>query len=315
MQNLERWGNLRCFHHLSDKGVHWSTNPAVYSDGRLKTWIGSLEKIQGIHDADLVLSDNLAGVLEVRPDTVLMGSFLWSDVLDEAYAEHREVADFVSWERDLLSRYRPCMLCVGAMAMPGVLHRTQAVPLSWMRTTEDRPDIFLDRPVKIRPRATILIGTTGLMDAMIGDVVTDLLQRGIDVALPKSLYERYRDRSGVSLFSYGRRDFLACDFALCRPGLGAIHDCIFHGLPMVLVQETKNTELSHNGNRIEELQLGLYLGRLQHPGEIAERTLAFLASSAFGGIRKRMAEIHMEGIDQAAQWLKDHLLEKGNDKF
>ena len=33
---------------------------------------------------DLVLSDNLVGVLSRRPDALLLGSFLWSDVLGAA---------------------------------------------------------------------------------------------------------------------------------------------------------------------------------------------------------------------------------------
>lgn len=309
--DFERWGQVKWIHHLLHPGVQWSMTPSIYSDGRLKAWTGTLEKLAGIHDADLVLSDNLAGVLEIRSDAVLMGSFLWSDVLGEAYPDNPDVAEFVSWERTLLARYLPWMLCVGVMAMPGVLDRTRPVPLSWMRDIQGRPVVFLDRPIKARPRIAILIGATGAMDSLIAEVVDALLNRGADVALSKGMYDRYRNRSGVSLFAFRKKDFLACDFALCRPGLGAIHDCIYYGLPMIQIQESENFEMSHNGTRCESLGLALYMGHRYSPEVIADRALAFFASKESGAIRKRMAEVQLGGVKQAAQWLQAHLPETG----
>lgn len=315
IRNLERSNKFRWFHNLLEPGVHWSMDPSVYADGRLNKWIDSLKSVEVVHEADVVLSDNLAGMLEIRPDTVLMGSFLWSDVLSEAYPDNPKVTEFVSWERDLLSCHLPWMLCVDAMAMPGVFDRSKAVPLSWMRTTRGRPDISSGRLSKVGPKVAVLIGATGLIDSVIAEIVTALLDRGVEVALPKRLYDRYRNRLGVSLFTFMKRDFLACDFALCRPGLGSIHDCIFYGLPMVLVNDSGNAELSHNGTRIEELKLGLNLGCSHSSEEIAGRMLAFSASEELSGIRKRMVGIQMDGVKQAATWLKERLLKTGSSQM
>src|SRR5512133_849761 len=61
-----------------DPGVSWSTDPSVYDDGRLTDWVSRVRELPKINNADVVVSDNLAGVLGIRNDAVLQGNFLWS---------------------------------------------------------------------------------------------------------------------------------------------------------------------------------------------------------------------------------------------
>lgn len=306
--DLEKGGRVEWVHDILEPGVRWSLNPADYSDGSLQNWVSRLEKVEGMMDADLVLSDNLSGVLELRSDAVLMGSFLWSDVLEEAYPAAAGVPEFIAAERALLERHRPQMLCVGAMAMPGVLERTRAVPLPWMRSGIGRPN--LSRPIirRSNPKVAVLMGATGAADSMAIEAASALLDRGARVSLPRGIHEALSHRPGVSLFGFGVKDFLDCDLALCRPGLGSIHDCIFHGLPMVLAQETGNFEMNHNGNRIEVLGLGINLGHRLAAGEIAERLLAFAGTPEPELIRGRMEKTPLDGIELAAQWLQERIV-------
>lgn len=308
LKDLQKWIGLQGFRYLPDPGVLWSNNPGDYSDGRLRRWVHSLDNISGIHEADLVLSDNLAGVLQIRSDAVLMGSFLWSDVLGAAFPNNREVEAFVAWEQKLLARCYPPMLCVETMMMPGVEQRTQAVPLSWMRRSGDRPHVHRDNMVRTNPRAAVLIGATGMMENLIGDFLDALLEYGVDLSLPKRLYMMRRDQPGVSLFTFNPKDFLSSDFALCRPGLGTIHDCIFYGIPMAFVPGDENIELTHNRNRIEAMNLGICLDNALSPSEFAEQVSTVLNTEKLLEIRQRMAEIPMKGVDQAAQWLQNRLL-------
>jgi len=246
-------------------------------------------------------------VLELRKDAVLMGSFLWSDVLAEAHPGDAHVARFVDSERRLLAECRPPMLCVGAMAMPGVVERARAVPLPWMRSGEGRPDVRRPHAAGSRPKVAVLIGATGAADPLAAAVAAALLEGGAEVALPRGLHDALRHRPGVSLFGFEAEDFLGCDLALCRPGLGAVHDCIFYGLPIVSAQAEGNAELRHNGIRVEALRLGIDLAEGLPPGEIAGRLLAFSAGEAPGEIRERMARTPLDGIGQAASWLRDRL--------
>lgn len=294
-------------HDAMEPGVRWSPDPAVYGDGRLKAWVRRLEDARVLEGADLVLSDNLAGVLELRPDAVLMGSFLWSDVLDGAFPDSPEAREFAAWERGLLDRNRPPMLCVRDIAMPSLASRTRPVPLPWMRSGEGRPPARRT-PTGTRIRVAFLVGATGAADPLAAGIAEALLERGAEVALPAAIHGPFRDRPGASLFRFVPSDFLACDVALGRPGLGAVHDCLFYGLPMALVQEADNPELAHNGARIEALGLGIHLGLGLSPGRIAERLLEFAVPGTLEPIRDRMAATPLDGIERAAEWLRDRLL-------
>jgi hypothetical protein len=310
LQELEWEGRARWVHGLLTPGVKWSLDPSVYADGRLISWLDRLHGVDGLADADLVLSDNLPGLLALRSDAVLMGSFLWSDVLGDAYPRQAQVSEFVAWERELLARWRPPMLCVAAMAMPGVLERTSAVPLSWMRSgPRPGPVAF---PATRRPRVALLFGDSAAPEPLAVELTSALLSRKVAVALPPRLYGRFHDRPDVTRFGFSEADYLACDLAVCRPGMGAIHDCVFHRLPMVLASEAGNAELGHNGRRVESLGIGVYLAEQSSAAEIAERVLAVAGSESLEPMRARLEAIEMNGIEEAAAWL-EHRLTAGSD--
>jgi UDP:flavonoid glycosyltransferase YjiC (YdhE family) len=178
-----------------------------------------------------------------------------------------------------------------------------------MRSGDSRPPLSKSYQPKGSPRVAILIGATGIADPMAAQSAMALLDRGAQVALPRGIYEAFADRPGAFPFNFEEKDFLACDLALCRPGLGSIHDCIFYGLPMVLTHEIGNYELNYNGNRIEALGLGIRLGHLDTPGEIADRLLSFAQSHEPARILERMVDTQLNGIGQAAQWLNERLVQ------
>src|SRR5690606_32364257 len=62
-----------------------------------------------------------------RADALLMGSFLWSDVLVGS-SVYQEIAHF---EHKLLQEYEPIMIGVEDIAMPGVKQRTRFIGLPW----------------------------------------------------------------------------------------------------------------------------------------------------------------------------------------
>src|SRR5690606_13010255 len=84
------------------------------------------EKVEAFRP-DRVVSDNLVGALRDRADALLMGSFLWSDVLVGS-SVYQEIAHF---EHKLLQEYEPIMIGVEDIAMPGVKQRTRFIGLPW----------------------------------------------------------------------------------------------------------------------------------------------------------------------------------------
>ncbi|HYE77273.1 MAG TPA: hypothetical protein VEI97_04730, partial [bacterium] len=266
LRHLEGWDRARALWEagarpvtgLMEPGVTWSPRPEVYADGRLLEWESRLADSGLLDDADLVLSDNLGGVLSLRPDAVLMGSFLWSDVLAAAHPDDPAVTAFVGRERSLLASHRPPMLCVGDMAMPGVLARSDAVPLPWMPQSPPLPPIP-GRSDRGR-RVAVLGGRTGVLDELLARVATSLSEAGLDVAVPEPVPQPAHrpapevDREGrLQPFGFTAADFASSDVVVCRPGVGTVTDCVGQRVPMVVLHEAGNVELAHNAARLADM--------------------------------------------------------------
>jgi hypothetical protein len=272
-------------------GVRWPLS----LDGDLLRWVSALGDIEDVRRADLVLSDNLAGVLEHRPDAMLLGSFLWSDVLAAAYPDSSTAQAFVEHERALLAKHRPSMLCVGDIAMPGVLERTHAVALPWMcehdRVTATPPS---------RPRIMVIGGATGAADGMLARIVRALVAHGgWDVASPPHL-------GAPIAFDFGPEELASATLVVCRPGVGTITDCVAQHVPMLLVRESEsNVELSFNAKRLGELGIGRDLGTQPEDRAVViavEETLERLSP-----MRQRMATVQRNGLHSAVDELAKHL--------
>ena len=277
-------------------GVTWSTRVEDYRDGRLLAWIERLREHDVITTAELVVSDNLGGTLAVRPDAVLMGSFLWSDVLADAHAGDRAVDEFVALERTLLATHRPPMVCVGDMALPGVLARTDAVEVGWMVDAAEPAD-------PSATRVAVLGGRTGAADVLLVDAARALVERGVDVTVDPALADAV---PSVVAFPFGDAAWADLGAVVCRPGMGTLTECVARRLPLVTLCEAGNSELAHNGAAIARLGLGADAGVEPDPASVAQLTVELLADRG-GTIRRRMSSLNTHGIAQAATFLADRL--------
>ena len=111
--------------------VYWTRDFLEYADGRLSSWIKDLARNESVLKSDCIISDNLVGLLSLRPDTILSGSFLWFDIFEKAFPNVDPINDFVSYSKELLQKFQPSMLCVKDIAMPAVMKYTKAVGLPW----------------------------------------------------------------------------------------------------------------------------------------------------------------------------------------
>lgn len=292
-----------------EPGVHGPVNADLYRDGRLLAWEERLARVPALWHADVVVSDNLCGVLSVRPDAILVGSFLWSDVLGEAYPSHADVQRFVLRERELLARHSPPMLCVGDVAMPGVLQRTRAVPLPWMCEAVSRTPA-----ARSVPRIALLGGATGVADEILVQAARALSDGPWELCLPPSLLERAspRGRAPCLPFGYGPQDFSALSAVVCRPGMGTVTDCVSYHLPMVTLHEANSPEMEHLAGRLEALGVAKNLGAAP-AGESVVLAIHDLLGRA-ARMRSRLAELKTDGLDRAVDWLVETAQGRGADR-
>jgi hypothetical protein len=284
-------------------GVHWSTDPGVYDDGRLLAWEERLDDVPSLATAEIVLTDNLVGVLTRRPDALLLGSFLWSDVLGAVDPTPTPaVRAFVAHEQELLARHRPEMLCVEGLATPGVLDRTQAVPVGWM--CQGRAAFGHHDPTAAPAghEVAVLGGWTGAADDLLVDVAVALGDDGHVVTAAESI----ATRAGVTAFDPTSDRWEHTAAVVCRPGAGTITDCIDWRVPVVCVDEGSNSELRHNGGRVEALGLGVDAGCGADTDAVVRCVRQVLEPERHAEIRGRMAAADVHGLDQAADWLAVH---------
>ena len=288
---------------ILEPGVHWRLDPEGYQDGRLLAWEERLHSVPALHEADLVISDNLTGVLTIRADAVLMGSFLWSDKLMHAYPDDPNVQAFARHERHLLALHRPPMLCVGDVAMPGILRRTEFVLLPWM--CQPQPGRYEDATER-QHRIALLGGATGVLDAMLLRVAEHLAaHREWTLLLPEELLDRAPEavRVRAEPFTFDEGAYASCDAVVCRPGIGTVTDCIRNGVPMVVLYEAENIEMRHVARRLADQDVACNAGPDPSGSAIVQAIESVLTGTSAARIRARLAHLERGGVDQAADWL------------
>lgn len=287
--------DVRVLHDVVEPGVGLAGAADGYADGRLTHWVARWEASEAAR-TDLVVSDNLVGVLAARPDAVLMGSFLWSDVLAAA-ATGPAVDAFVADERALLDALRPPMLATADVVHPGVVERTDAVLLPWFDDRPDRPDAV---PGAGRGRAVaVLGGRTGAADDALGRVAEVLAADGREVVTDPAALDG--------------PDAVRIGLLVGRPGLGTVTSGVVGSLPMLLVRESGNPELDHTVSALGALGLARTLDDTEDPSAIRAAVDALEDDTVARGMRAALGSRPTGGHRAAAAWLARRLAVGGSD--
>lgn len=244
------------------------TTPASLRDGAAEAarWE---ERLPDLDRYDVVISDNLPEVLDVREDAVLVAQFLWHDVIDGIHPEIQQRAARL---------VRSARLVVGSLpfAMPAV----RALP-------GFRPVGLHASPVgaeRDRSGGELLVtgGSTpvladGLRNALrlLADRRPEMFSRVlVDPALLPERAPGWMQPADYSAHMFG-----GLSAALVRPGLGVVTELVARAVPMWCTYEAGNAEMRHNAAVLTSLGLGGDLGALAAgadagwPGRIA-RTLS-----------------------------------------
>lgn len=276
---------------VASLGVIWDENPAIYNDGRLLLWEDQLKKCEPLLTADLVLTDNLSGVLSVRPDAILLGSFLWSEILHSAFPSNREVQRFVKHEIELLESHHPTMISVEALAMPWVREKTRAELLPWMC----KPHQSVRAPKNRIPKVGLFCGKTRP-----GQKIE---YRILQILSPVNSYEIINSER----FGFTPSDFEGLDFAIVRPGAGILHDCIAHQLPIICISEPNNLEMAWNAKQIACRGLGVSIPLDFDATVLRSIIQEFLDPSTRDRFKNALKNEPMNGLERASELILSRL--------
>ncbi len=279
-------------------GPMWFQEAEFYRQRPWDHWQARQRESRAVARADHVWSDNLTDILEHRGDTVLSGSFLWSDVLHAAYPEHEAVADYVARERELLSRFQPPMITVELFATEGVRQRTRMMGCDLMiedayRSGREQRDAFALFPGGEQPgRSAFEAHLEEIAEAFRDELMF----------YPRDWRPVFPDGPRWQPFDFSDASWARLKGAIVRPGMGVVHDCLSRVIPMFVLAEDSNMEMRHTGDLLIEQGLAAdFRNDDQHALE------AWKSPQILDHISERIAALPHRGIEQAARFLHERV--------
>ncbi len=254
-----------------------------------------------LNKSDLVISDNVSLILKLKPDTVLMGSFLWSEVLKGFAPQDKIISQFCESELSLLKKYRPIMIAHRDMAMSYIRKYTNFFPTSWVVDEEVKPENKIGFKIE---NILIIGGGTGKVDHYLVEIINQL--SGIDkykVHISERLEGKVSLKSNCSVFGFTKSDFLNIDLMICRPGLGSITDAVTYSIPILGIQEEINNEIEFNLQKIEELQFGINI--TNRVNEIEAILNELKENKLYEKFRNSLANSEKNGVMETVDFLTE----------
>ena len=236
--------NVQIKFKISEFQTH--TNAEIFRTGN-RIGLDWYKHLPCLDDFDLVVSDNLPEILEVRPDAWLSGNFFWHDALPEISSEYKVRAN------KIMADSHPRLLTYGPFSFCANTQNVQIVNCS----------IPIPKYVYKSPINTALLvtcGTGGEAQSQYREFLDELrfedLQEFSEVFVDptiigcESLNGQFA-RADFSLDMYSRT--IA---AIGRPGFGLISDSLVNGIRMFSVFEEHNFEMENNARVLVEYGVG-----------------------------------------------------------
>jgi len=203
------------------------------------------DRLPSLDHFDVVVSDNLPEVLDIRPDAVLSGSFFWHLVLDGIDARIAERAE------TLLRTHHPRMIGSTIFAMPELEARTQL----------RRVGLCVSGPPPSVPGDALLVacGGTRAMEAPFASLLRQVARRPQPPFSTVFVEPRLIPADAPPWMlpaTFDATMYCRLSAAVCRAGVGTMTECAWARARVFSVGEAGNAEVTFNAARFTELGLG-----------------------------------------------------------
>lgn len=280
--------------HFTAKNIAWQNQAP--SDAL--SYDESLYSDKAVQQADIVVSDNITEVLAYREDTIMMGSFLWSEVFQHHYPANNHVKAFVKKESDLLGRCNPTMICLEDFAMDGVKAMTNHFGINCVLDYQ-----YPSRSIDKIKSVLISGGGTDTNLSLTMDIVNALEKTDLEILVPERLAAHYSDR--VKRFDFSEEAFRNLDLIVARAGIGTITDAIKYKLPIVCIGGDDNLEIQFNSQKVD--QLGYGLNAASDSSKAVKLINSLTDIKTYRKLQHNLEQAQTNGLDQIVNFLESRL--------
>ena len=284
---------------ITEDSVRWRHDANSYTDSNLNGWESELKSNSSLVNADFMISDNLVGVLETRPDTVLSGSFLWHEVISAHATSNEACRKFVEREVRLLRTCTPKMICNADLATPAVLSLTNPVLMPWMVDEFSKSHFSSQDSLGDSQRAAILVhgGGTRTLDDRVRTIAQLLRTNGHVV---------YTDlEDDLKCFDYQDTTWQKLGVVICRPGVGTATECVKWKIPMIVLRDQENFEAECIAEKLQKLGLAHFF-KNQDESSINDQVCEIVSPDNKSKYLDQFELCKLNGISEAASFLSAH---------
>ena len=226
-------------------------NTSGYSFQLYCEWINELKKIE-FNKNSIIFSDNLIGLIAVNKQAILIGSFLWTEIKSmTTKSDYKKIHEY---EVSLLRKYKPKMLGINQIVMPGVLNKTNFISFPWLC---DKFSNQKEENIKDNKKTILISGGSNKIIKDVENIINLLSKHDLCIYVDNGIYNNLNQKKDVSIFDYKESSYKCIRYIIGRPGIGLLLDSIKYSIPILMIFETENEEMIHNSNIVSKLGFGI----------------------------------------------------------
>ena len=246
--------NLQFHTYLMDNEPNWLDPKSLHFSDYL-SWNQGFKTDQIIAESDLIISDNYVEPLDAARDALLMGSFLWMDIIEQ---KNNETKQIVAFQRELLKRKEPKIIALETMKMDSLSTLVKVIGVPWFSERKATENSYCQNNILVTS------GGTEQLDKVFLSFIERLANENenksifLDAKLYKKLDSTIKTvNKNIREFDFTESSFNTLDVTICRPGIGILTDCISFLIPLIVIYGNDNQEISHNANKVISKNLGI----------------------------------------------------------
>jgi hypothetical protein len=259
---LEKWTDFLMFKEQNNSiikqvsiPIKWNSDPSFFGPWLLD-WHKTISS-WNLQQYDHVVSDNLIEPILYSNKLTLSGSFLWHDVLIQAFPKREEVRRYHDWCNKLLSDFQPVMIANKYFAMPNLFLYCKVQEVGIINFNQVIDNNSFDESPKTIQILFGLADNAGLCLDQIKKVVIALMKFDVNIVCSSEWYQRLSIHDEKLQVLESRMPLVQnSNFALIVGGLGTISDCIASKMPIIFIPNG-NPELTYNLSIITKMGVGI----------------------------------------------------------